>query len=147
MVVCIITLYVVMAGMHLSRFRNCCQIQFIMNTSMNFSTYNVHLSFVCCLVVTCFNVLLSILLCANSSLDVVVICCLKLFLCISRNCYLKLLMCTKFGLLILLCNGTNWEGQSCGYYVALLFQIKPKCWWYVSSCHLAFTNVVFWGEF
>ncbi len=127
MVVCIVTLYVVMARIHLSRLRNCCQIQFIMNTSMNFSACNVHLSFVCCLVVTCFNVLLFVLLCANSSSTVVVICYLKLLLCISRNCYLKLLICIKFELLILLCNGTNWEAQSCGYYVTLLFQIKPKC--------------------
>ncbi len=86
-----------------------------MNTSMNFSAYNVHLSFVCCLVVTCFNVLLFVVLCANSGSTIVVI------------CYLKLLMCMKFGLLILLCNGTNWEVQSCGHYLAFLFQIKPKC--------------------
>jgi hypothetical protein len=52
---------------------------------MNFSTCNVHLSFVCCLVIICFNVLLSIVLCANSSSVVVVICYFKLLLCISCN--------------------------------------------------------------
>ncbi len=111
-VVCIATLYIVMTGMYLLKLMNCCQIQFILNTSMNFFTWNVHLSFVCCLVVTFFNVLLFVVWCANSSSIVVVI------------CYLKLSMCIKFGLLILLCNGTNWEAQSCGYHVGLLFQIK-----------------------
>jgi len=85
MVVCIITLYVKMAGTHLLWFRNCCQIEFITNTSMNFFACNVHLSFVCCWVVTCFNVLFSVVLCTNSNSTVVVICYFKLSLCAIHN--------------------------------------------------------------
>lgn len=59
--------------------------ELLSNTCMNYFACGVHLSFVCCLIVTCFIVLLSIVLCANSSSITTIIFCFKLLLCINLN--------------------------------------------------------------
>jgi hypothetical protein len=58
--------------------------QLLSNSCMNYFAYSVHLSFVCYLVVTCFSVLLFVVLRANSS-STTIICCFKLLLCIGLN--------------------------------------------------------------
>lgn len=55
------------------------------NTCMNYFAYSVHLSFVCRLIVTCFNVLLSGVLRANNSSTTIIFFCFKLLLCIGLN--------------------------------------------------------------
>ncbi len=55
------------------------------NTCMNYFAYSMHLSFVCCLVVTCFSVLLFVVLRANSNSTTTIICSFKLLLCIDLN--------------------------------------------------------------
>lgn len=77
------------------------------NTCMNYFACSVHLSFVCCLVVTCFSVLLSVVLHANNSSTTVIFFVSSFCYASVLICCLKLLLCIKFGLWVLLCNGAS----------------------------------------